>query len=101
MQQDFDVGVLPVEAVLLVADVLDRCANHSFDMIVGHGLRVGKRFTRDHDLLVVASVSRRGANVHGSMPAFGPSRKTDRRSRRRSGRRPCPDGVLTPIQRNR
>jgi hypothetical protein len=36
VQQDFDLGVLPVEALLLVADVLDRCA-----MILGAATSAG------------------------------------------------------------
>jgi hypothetical protein len=47
---------LPVEAVLLVADVLDRRAHHAFDLLVGDDLgpRVSPAITT---LLVVASVS--------------------------------------------
>ncbi len=30
-------AVLPVEAVLLVADVLDRGAHHAFDLVIGDG----------------------------------------------------------------
>ena len=37
MQQDFDVGGLPVEPFLLVADVLDRAAHHALDLLVGDG----------------------------------------------------------------
>ena len=44
VQQHFDLGVLPVKAVLLVADVLDRGARHFFDLrrrppIWGRGFR--------------------------------------------------------------
>ncbi len=38
MQQDLDVAGLPVEAFLLVADVLDRLAHHAFDLFVGDRL---------------------------------------------------------------
>ena len=36
VQQDLDLGVLPVEAVLLVADILDRVARRGFDHVMGH-----------------------------------------------------------------
>ncbi len=50
MQQDFDVAGLPVEAFLLVADVLDGLAHHTFDLLVGD--RFGTAgLTRDHHLV--------------------------------------------------
>ena len=74
MQQDLDVGGLPVEAFLLVADVLDRGAHDAFDLVVGDGFgpRVSPAITT---LLVVASVSQAARIAQGSMPALGPSRK--------------------------
>ena len=39
MQQHLDVGLLPVEARLLVADVADRHARDVRDPVLGHGLR--------------------------------------------------------------
>ena len=50
MQQDFDVGLLPVEAFLLVTDVLDRSANDAFDLVVGDRFRTAG-FTGDHHLV--------------------------------------------------
>ena len=50
MQQDLDVAGLPVEAFLLVADVLDRSAHGGFDVIIGDGLRPA-RLARDHHLV--------------------------------------------------
>ena len=50
MQQDFDVGGLPVEAFLLVADILDRGANDAFDLIVGDGFGAAG-FAGDHHLV--------------------------------------------------
>ena len=50
MQQDFDVAGLPVEAVLLVADVLDRGAHHALDLLVGDRLRAAG-FAGDHHLV--------------------------------------------------
>ena len=47
VQQHFDLGGLPVEALLLIADVLDRRTRHGLD-----GRRVDRRSTdlaRDHD----------------------------------------------------
>ena len=47
MQQDFDLGRLPVKARLLVADILDGLAGHRFDLLVGdRGGPAG--FTGDH-----------------------------------------------------
>jgi len=96
MQQDFDVAGVPVEARLLIADVLDSVANHALDLIEGHG-RGAAGLPAITTLLVVASVSQAARIAQGSMPALGPSRKTDRRSRRRSGRTPCPDDLRKPI----
>ena len=50
MQQDFDVGLLPVKAFLLVADVLDRGANDAFDLVVGDRFRTAG-FAGDHHLV--------------------------------------------------
>ncbi len=74
MQQDLDLGGLPVEAVLLVADVLDGVARDLLDHVVGDGLADRASHRRCTTLLVVASVSQAARIAHGSMPAFGPSR---------------------------
>ena len=50
MQQDLDVGGLPVKTFLLVADVLDRGAHHAFDLVVGDGLRTAG-LAGDHHLV--------------------------------------------------
>ena len=50
MQQDFDIGLLPVEALLLVADVLDRLAHHAFDLLVGDRSRAAG-LAGDHHLV--------------------------------------------------
>ncbi len=50
MQQDFDVAGLPVEAFLLVADILDGAAHHALDLIVGHGFG-SAGLTGDHHLV--------------------------------------------------
>ena len=50
VQQDLDGAVLPVEAFLLVADVLDRVAHHAFDLLMGD--RFGSAgFAGDHHLV--------------------------------------------------
>ena len=50
MQQNLDIGGLPVKAVLLVADVLDRGAHHAFDLVVGDGFG-SAGFSGDHHLV--------------------------------------------------
>jgi len=50
MQQYLDVGLLPVETVLLVADVLDRGADDALDLVVGDGLRTAG-LAGDHHLV--------------------------------------------------
>ncbi len=50
MQEDLDIAGLPVEALLLVADVLDRAAHHALDLLVGDGLRPAG-LTGDHHLV--------------------------------------------------
>ena len=47
MQQDLDVGRFPVEAFLLVADVLDCAAHDAVDLFVGDGFGTAG-FTCDH-----------------------------------------------------
>ena len=50
MQQDLDIGGLPVETFLLVADVLDRGAHDALDLLVGD--RCGAAgLSRDHHLV--------------------------------------------------
>ncbi len=50
VQQDFDVGGLPVEASLLVTDVLDGVADDLLDVVVGDRLRPAG-LAGDHDLV--------------------------------------------------
>ena len=50
MQQDFDVGGLPVKTLLLVADILDRLAHGVFDLLIGDRCRAAG-FAGDHDLV--------------------------------------------------
>ena len=70
MQQHFDLGVLPVEAVLLVADILDRLARDLFhfgraDMLRAAGL------ARDHDAVGGAQGLAGGADVPGAHAVLG------------------------------
>ncbi len=50
MQQDFDVGGLPVEALLLVSDVLDRLASRFLDLVLGDRFRA-THFAGQHHLV--------------------------------------------------
>ena len=50
MQQDFNVAGVPVETLLLVADVLDRRAHHAFDLLMGDGFG-SAGFAGDHHLV--------------------------------------------------
>ena len=50
VDQDLDVGLLPVEAGLLVADILDRVAGGGFDQLMGD--RLGSAdFAGEHELV--------------------------------------------------
>jgi hypothetical protein len=74
MQQDLDVGGLPVEAVLLVANVLDGVADHLLDVIVGDARR-SARFAGDNDLVGGGQRFARGADRPRIDAGFRPSRK--------------------------
>jgi len=50
MQQDLDIAGFPVEAFLLVTNVLDGAAHHAFYLLVGDGRRTAS-FARDHHLV--------------------------------------------------
>ena len=50
VDQDLDVGLLPVKAFLLVADVLHRLTRRSFDQLVGDRLGTPD-LTRQHELV--------------------------------------------------
>ena len=72
---DLDVGVLPVEAVLLVADVLDR---HAREVLRSRSVVTVARAAHlagDDDAVGGGEGLAGDADCHGSMPAFGPSRK--------------------------
>ena len=85
VDQDLDVGLLPVEAGLLVADILDRMAGGGFDQLMGD--RVGSaHFAGEHELVGRGQGLDRDAGVRVH------DRDTDPRWRRKRGRRPCLDG---------
>src|SRR6188472_3131258 len=50
MQQNLDIGGLPVKAVLLVADVLDRGAHDAFNLVLSDRFRPAG-FAGDHHLV--------------------------------------------------
>jgi hypothetical protein len=64
MQQDLDVAGFPVEAFLLVADVLDRRADHAFDLVVGDGFGTAG-LAGDHHLVGGGERFARRANGPG------------------------------------
>ena len=73
MQQHFDLGILPVKAILLVADILDGGAGDRFDFLGGD--RFGAAcFAGITARLVVQRVSQAARMSQGLMPS-GPSRK--------------------------
>ncbi len=74
MQHDFHIGILPVEAVLLVADVLDGLARHGsiLSLVTDDGPRTSPAITT---LLVVTRVSQATRTALGSIPSVRASRK--------------------------
>ena len=96
MQQDLDVAGVPVKAFLLVADVLDGVANDAFDLVVGDRFRDRGSRRRSPPCWWWRAFRRpRGSPTDRYRPS-GLRGKTDRRSRRKSGRRPCPDDPRKP-----
>ncbi|MGY4596833.1 hypothetical protein ACVWXL_004579 [Bradyrhizobium sp. GM22.5] len=69
MQQDLDVRLLPVETFLLVADVLDRGAHDTFDLLVGDGCGTAG-LTGDHDLVGGRERFAGGTNLPGIDAGF-------------------------------
>ncbi len=61
MQQHIDLGLLPVEALLLIADVADGHARDVRDPVLGHRLRPA-RLARDDDLVGRGERLARGTN---------------------------------------
>ena len=64
---------LPMEAFLLVTDVLDGRAHRAFDLLVGDGLGTAG-FVGDHHLVGGGRVWQAARISQLSIPAFGPSR---------------------------
>lgn len=71
MQQDLDVAGLPVEAFLLVADVLDGAADDALDLLVGHRLRTAG-LAGDHHLVGGRERLAGGADLPGVDAGLGP-----------------------------
>ncbi len=76
VQQHIDLGLLPVETVLLVADRLDRLAGGGLHLAL-HGLFIerGADLAAMTTRFVVASVSQATRTCAASMPAFAASLK--------------------------
>ena len=70
MQQDFDLGLLPMKAFLLVADVFDGGARHGFD-ILGADRFGAAGFARDDDPVGGGQGFAGGANIPGAHAFLG------------------------------
>jgi len=70
VQQHFDIGVAPMKAVLLVADILDRLARHVFDIAGLHALGAAG-FAGDDDAVGGAQGFAGCADVPGAHALLG------------------------------
>ena len=109
VQQHLDVGAVIGEAVLVVADILDHAAGDLGDQFaidhrdaVDSAEQLAAAFAGDHDL--VGGAQRLAAEpgvdqaIVGNAELRHPCRGRRRGSHRRSGPRPCPDGLRKPTR---
>ena len=98
VQQHLDIGVLPMKARLLVADVLDGLAGALDDAVAGDAFG-SAIFAGDDD--AVGGGEGFAGDPDGTRIGAGGERfahRTDRRSHRRCGRRPCRGDPRKPIR---
>ncbi len=97
VQQDFDVGVFPMKAFLLVSDVLDRGARALDQYVLGDGARARASRPRSRRGWWWRASRRRRAPAPGPSHVAAPAEKRRRPPHRKCGRKPCPDDLRRRI----